>query len=582
MAIDPRQFSAPAAGAASKKNQNLVKRSQDLLRNTRDLSDIPNIINNQVNSTINLVTKRFVPRLEQAATNIAINAVTNAAFGAFQGFATGGIAGAITGSVSEGFGGLFGDVLGATDQILGQTGSDIGLGIAGITDNIGGGVLTKLANPLIANLKELSAGSIFGALGDAGSTISNLFGGDNFIDDEAAIPSEATKPQSDYDLLGVDSSALNNCSPDIRQGADDTADLLAFEVELFQNDLQNGGLSPSFTQSKSADLVRDITELQFVIDDVSLQCEPIADSVTVAQTPKHYASNLVPFHPPKFKFMFMVELVFHPEYQHLLSQSLWNKKSEFEFVIKNSSRPNVSFEYEEVNMYNYWTRIPKRTMYEPMTMRFYDHNANSSNSFYTNYMRAMSPISNEGGKNTMIFPQQYQESSMSARPISRTDEVTNLQGGASLGSLNNDAPNILTEIRLYHLYDWGRLLNVYHMYNPKITNMNLDDLDMADSGAGSELEIQFAYDGLFVEKSVKTTEELMAKISGKMIGAGYEIDPIYDDEVNDAKGSGTIESSFTDISLPERSPIAGAIDTAGQFAGAAEWTAANKPNVGSF
>jgi len=76
MAIDPRQFSAPPAGAASKKNQNLVRRSQDLLRNTRSLSDTPNIINNQVNATINLVTKRFPERLERAGTNIVINTVT--------------------------------------------------------------------------------------------------------------------------------------------------------------------------------------------------------------------------------------------------------------------------------------------------------------------------------------------------------------------------------------------------------------------------------------------------------------------------------------------------------------------------
>lgn len=151
---------------------------------------------------------------------------------------------------------------------------------------------------------------------------------------------------------------------------------------------------------------------------------------------------------------------------------------------------------------------------------------------------------------------------MSPEAVIRPDTVDNLKGGASLGALNNNATNILSEIRLYHLYDWGRLLNVYHMYNPKITNMNLDDLDMAESGAGSELEVQFAYDGLYVEKSKKTTVELMAKITGKMIGAGYEIDPIYDNDENDAKGVDGFESEFTDISLPGSTPIAGASDTA--------------------
>ena len=597
MAIDPRQFSVPAAGAASQKNQNLVKRSQDLLRNTRSLSDIPNIVNNQVNATINLVTRRFPERLEQAGTNIVINTVTSAAMGVFQGFATGGIAGAITGGVSQGFNGAVGGVVGAVDQILAQTGSDVSLGVAGITDNIFGGALTGLANPVIANLKTISASGVFSALGDAGSNIAGLFGGDDFVSDEAvpppAPPTTATEagPVTNLESLGIGSAVLTSCPPEVKDQFNEMATVLAAEgAEIYaarQELVNRPDLSESDLPEIQAALdlknahTADVLAFQELVKQQAAECIP-AEEQTFEHLPKHYASNLIPHHQPKFKFMFMVELVFHPEYQQLLSKSLLNKKSEFEFVVKNSSRPNVSFEYEEINMYNYWTRVPKRTLYEPMTMRFYDDDANSSNSFYTNYMRAMSPISNEGGGDTMIFPQQYQENSMSAKPISRPDEVTNQKGGASLGALNNDATNILTEIRLYQLYDWGRLLNVYHMYNPKITNMNLDDLDMADSGAGSELEIQFAYDGLYVEKSRKTTVELMAKLTGKMIGAGFEIDPIYDDDANDAKGEGTIESSFTDISLPERSSIAGAIDTPLQFAGAAEWTAANAPNVGTF
>jgi len=104
--------------------------------------------------------------------------------GVFQGFATGGIAGAITGGVSQGFDGAVGGVIGATNQILAQTGSDISLGIAGITDNVFGGALTGLANPLIANLKTLSATNVFNALGDASSNIAGLFGGDDFVPSE--------------------------------------------------------------------------------------------------------------------------------------------------------------------------------------------------------------------------------------------------------------------------------------------------------------------------------------------------------------------------------------------------------------
>jgi len=557
MAIDPRKFTAPVAGSkTAARNAALVRRSADLLRNSGSILNAPNILKAQVNATINNTVRRVPGRLKKAANNIAINAVSDAAMGAFSGFATGGITGAFTGSLSAGAGGILGNVQGAADQILGQVGSDIGLGVGGIVNNIGGGVLSGIGNTAIAGLKNLSTSSVFDALGSAGSTISGLFGGDENGDDEfTPINMENSDPPvSKMERLGVDVGVFKNCPEETVAAMDSrSADILdraagAFESESALRNTDTSKLSDEekithkFEQdavtSQMLALDTEILAFKAETEAIGNECTVAKYAVETQRFPKHFASHLAENHQPKFKFMFMVEFVFHPEYQHLMTSER-GVKSGFEFVVKNSSRPNVSFEYEEINMYNYWTKIPKRTVYEPMTMRFYDDIQNNAGTFYTNYMRAMSPIANEGMDGNAMLPQHYQERSLTANTISRTAVPNNTIGGASLGSLNGDASNILLEVKLYHLYDWGKLLNVYHMYNPKITNLNLDDVDMAESGAGSELEIQFSYDGLYVEPNRLVTKELMAKISGAGVSPGYEIDPIFNPE-EDIKGDGPV------------------------------------------
>lgn len=562
MAIDPRQFIAPVAGSrTATRNAAIVRRSADLLRNSGSILNAPKILKAQLNATINNTVKRIPGRLKKAANNIAINAVSNAALGAFNGFQKGGVAGILSGGLSAGAGGLLGDIQGAADGILGQVGSDIGLGISGAINNIGGGIFSGIGNEAIAGLKNLNTSSVFEALGDAGSAISGLFGGDENGDDEF-IPINMVNsdpPVTKFERLGVDIGVFKNCPEETVAGMDAKGeDILNRASDAYANDsaLRNTDTSNmTKTQKDDYKAETDAQASQFLALDAEIlafkaETEKVGKECTVAKYavetqrfPKHFASFLAKDHQPKYKFLFMVEFVFHPEYQHLMS-SEGRLKSHFEFVIKNSTRPNVSFEHEEINMYNYWTKVPKRTVYEPMTMRFYDDIQNSAGTFYTNYMRAMSPIANEGQDGNMILPQHYQERSLTQSVISRDGVPNNTVGGASLGALNGDAANILLEIKLYHLYDWGNLLNVYHMYNPKITNLNLDDVDMAESGAGSELEIQFSYDGLFVEPERAVTKELMAKISGAGVAPGYEIDPIFDVD-RDAKGEGPIPFGTT-------------------------------------
>lgn len=212
-----------------------------------------------------------------------------------------------------------------------------------------------------------------------------------------------------------------------------------------------------------------------------------------------YAMALINF-APKYKFLFIVQITFSQSYQ-----ALRNIGDDFAFVVKTSSRPNVEYEYEEINMYNFRTHVPKRAKFKPMSMTFYDDNQNNANLFYTAYLRAMSPIVNNGADTIPV--ELLQDAAMSYENPSATTfggtqsggSIPTVRGGASLNPMPSGESSIISQIKLFHIFEYGRLMNVYTFQNPKITALNLDDLTMLESGAGSEMSFDFEYDALYIE-----------------------------------------------------------------------------------
>jgi len=209
-----------------------------------------------------------------------------------------------------------------------------------------------------------------------------------------------------------------------------------------------------------------------------------------------YAIDLVKY-APKYKFLFIIEITLDPIYSALKESA-----DKLAFIVKTSTRPNVNIEHEEVNMYNFWTRVPKRTVYEPMTMNFYDDNEGIGHLFYTSYLRSISPISRLGGmdRGGELNTDFYEANSMNFN--SRLSE-----GAASISALEGNVPTIIKEIRLFHIYSYGKFMNVYHFYNPKLMAMNLDGLDVAETGGGNEIELQFGYDSLHITPAFSVQQE---------------------------------------------------------------------------
>lgn len=244
------------------------------------------------------------------------------------------------------------------------------------------------------------------------------------------------------------------------------------------------------------DAVADLTNLKTFTDKLftSPDANKAPDFKTCQASP--YAMDLIA-RAPKSKFLFVVQFTFSDPYIEMS-----NRIKNFAFVVKQSDRPTVQFEYDDINLYNFKTKVIRKSTYNPISMRFYDDITNEVMHFYNAYLRAMSPVANM----TREQIEQFDDSGMNFDQLNQHAALgtPTHNYSASTGPLLNNAKSVLREITLYHVFDGGRLMNSYHFFNPKILELQLDELSMAETGDGNEVSLQFSYDGLYIEPNEPT------------------------------------------------------------------------------
>lgn len=252
--------------------------------------------------------------------------------------------------------------------------------------------------------------------------------------------------------------------------------------------------------------------------------------------PSPWATDLIS-HAPRFKFMYIVDIKFAASY------SEWNDMfpSGLAFQTKSSTRPQVEFEYDEVNMYNFWTQIIKRTRFSPVTMRFIDDHKGNALRFYAAYMKAISPITNrkfieDAGGGGSIFHEVvggFESDSMKFDGangiVSQGTQVERPVYSASVGALNENTKNLLSSISLYHIGNYGDSITAFHMYNPRISSLQPDDVDQAENGDGSEFSFEFTYDSLHVDPQIAMSDftiERLGQLDSHAGRAKLDLNPI--------------------------------------------------------
>ena len=326
--------------------------------------------------------------------------------------------------------------------------------------------------------------------------------------------------------LSIGNEALAKSAASLEQGAN----AILQEVGINPNLLQQFGIAPGPIISGALDVAsgvfNDVINGNFstddIIDAITNPLDTLSDllgntnnEVTVngddiRVSPYATDKSSIDNHP-KFKFLFVAEIIFNTDFQGDLSENGNNMA----FVVRTASRPNVNIEYEDVNMYNFKTKLAKSTEYQPITMSFYDDQSNQTTSFYKKYLELMIP-------NMQVSETESVLSEVSGMNFSNAKDNSNYSS-ASLGALSGKSghKNIIKSIRLFHIWGWGKYVNVYKFINPKISQVNISDLDM-DSTELSDIEIEFSYDGLNIETNTADNKNISVDPNSADNG-GYHI-----------------------------------------------------------
>jgi len=171
----------------------------------------------------------------------------------------------------------------------------------------------------------------------------------------------------------------------------------------------------------------------------------------------HYANDLNAHHP-KFKFLFKVE------FQGFTAKNFYR-------YVHRIDKPKVRFNHQDMNYYNFRTRVLTHMTFEPLAITFLDEIGNSVNNFFATYMAERSG-QGEGHADTDAG-------------LGKATSTKSYPNGYSAGR----------KIIVEQIFANGTHSNWFTFINPRIEAFDFDELNMEDS-LGSLLTVMFSYDAL--------------------------------------------------------------------------------------
>ena len=191
-----------------------------------------------------------------------------------------------------------------------------------------------------------------------------------------------------------------------------------------------------------------------------------------------YAEDLVHF-APKHKFLFKVAFYFDTNYADIPNR-------EFVYLVKSIDKPKIDFEYEEVNMYNYRTKVLKTIKQQLLSIEFIDDIQNKVMDFFNAYRTAYIPLAN-------IQPSYRQLYETSGMNFNNRNMLS-----ANSGQLRGTSHNVLRGITVCQIFGHGTKANYFHFVNPKVESFDFDGVDHEDGGTGNGMSVSFTYDSLYI------------------------------------------------------------------------------------
>jgi hypothetical protein len=119
------------------------------------------------------------------------------------------------------------------------------------------------------------------------------------------------------------------------------------------------------------------------------------------------------------------------------------------FLIKQFDKPKTSIEYEEVNFYNFFSQVPKRSKFEQVSFELHNDIKNESMNFIVSYLRRVCPIFN-------------QEQAMGFEENGMNFDNANSSYGLHTTTSNT---NIIQSIKIFDIFNGNRTMDVYTFNN---------------------------------------------------------------------------------------------------------------------
>lgn len=307
--------------------------------------------------------------------------------------------------------------------------------------------------------------------------------GANGVAGAVLAPSGVSSEQAFGAVNSVNPSAVNN---------------MVGSAEAIKGKIENNDFKPEDIPSYTRDFSNVIKTAKNTVQTKNKEDE----RVERCEAPG-YAQDLINL-GVKLNYRFLAHFEMNPPYDR--SVGSWDQK----FLLHKADRPTISFEYEDVNMYNFRTKVIKSATYQPISMTFYDDQESNTLSFFQQYLQAVSPIANTGGEgnesinyeNNVFGYESLKLDTNDANP-SAYQAVYNYP--SSVGPLLLDQKEIFKTIRLVHIYLGGGKMDVYTLHRPRITEMNMDELDMTATAANA-ITATIDYDAVNIETYVTSAD----------------------------------------------------------------------------
>jgi hypothetical protein len=194
----------------------------------------------------------------------------------------------------------------------------------------------------------------------------------------------------------------------------------------------------------------------------------------------HYADDLLNSQITgiKPKFLYKVKFVYNPNTG--LKKEEMEKLQKAQFLVKTIDKPTIQMEHQDVNYYNYRTKVMTKIMFNPLNMVFFDDASNFVTNMFGRYMSYISPLF--GRTAATDLPE-------------RCGMVTDkTQSSAS----SRSDYSFMKEIIVQQIYGHGKASTIFRFINPRIEQFDFDGLDHEDS-APNLITCSFIYDYIVVE-----------------------------------------------------------------------------------